>query len=75
LHFSAIETENDVQLNTPCIAPESDGWYRTFLKEPHGIIQVADRKIAVRAIATRGGLRDAIDPADLQARFTLPTRP
>jgi uncharacterized protein DUF2255 len=30
-----------------------NGWYRTFLKEPRGIIQVADRKIGVCAIGTR----------------------
>ena len=43
-----------------------DGWYRTFLKEPRGSIQVADRKITVRAIRTKSeGLRDAIDRAYL----------
>ena len=43
-----------------------NGWYRTFLKEPRGSIQVADRKIAVRAIRTNSkGLRDAIDRAYL----------
>jgi hypothetical protein len=44
-----------------------NGWYRTFLKEPRGTIQVADRKIAVRArcIKTRR-LRDAIDRAYLE---------
>jgi hypothetical protein len=26
-----------------------NGWYRTFLKEPKGTIQVADQEIAVRA--------------------------
>jgi hypothetical protein len=41
-----------------------NGWYRTFLKEPRGSIQVADREIAVRAIPTKSkGLRDAIDRA------------
>ena len=43
-----------------------NGWYRTFLKEPRGSIQVADRKIAVRAIRTKSeDLRDAIDRAYL----------
>jgi hypothetical protein len=43
-----------------------NGWYRTFLKEPLGTIQVADRKIAVRAIQINSeGLRDAIDRAYL----------
>jgi hypothetical protein len=43
-----------------------NGWYRRFLKEPLGTIQVADRKIAVRAIQINSeGLRDAIDRAYL----------
>ena len=43
------------------------GWYRTFLKEPRGAIQVADREIGVRALRTRdAGLRDAIDRAYLE---------
>ena len=43
-----------------------NGWYRTFLQEPRGTIQVADRKIAVRAIRTKSeDLRDAIDRAYL----------
>jgi hypothetical protein len=43
-----------------------NGWYRTFLKEPRGSIQVAGRRIAVRAIRTKSeGLRDAIDRAYL----------
>jgi hypothetical protein len=43
-----------------------NGWYRTFLKEPRGSIQVADREIAVRAICTKSeSLSDAIDRAYL----------
>jgi len=43
-----------------------NGWYRTFLKEPRGTIQVADREIAVRAMRIKSeGLRDAIDLAYL----------
>lgn len=44
-----------------------NGWYRTFLKEPRGTIQVADSKIEVRAIFTRSErLRDAVDRAYLE---------
>jgi hypothetical protein len=44
-----------------------NGWYRTFLKEARGTIQVADHEIAVRAVRIRGGrLRDAVDRAYLQ---------
>jgi hypothetical protein len=43
------------------------GWYRTFLKEPRGTVQVADFEIAVRAVPIRGEpLRDAIDRAYLE---------
>jgi hypothetical protein len=44
-----------------------NGWYRTFLKEPGGAIEVAKREIAVRARGIRGErLRDAIDRAYLE---------
>jgi hypothetical protein len=43
---------------------KSGGWYRTFVDEPHGIIEVNGRKIRVRAMRTRGErLKDAIDAA------------
>jgi hypothetical protein len=43
-----------------------NGWYRTFLKEPRGTIEVADCKIAVRAILIKSErLRDAVDRAYL----------
>jgi hypothetical protein len=43
-----------------------NGWYRTFLKEPRGSIQVGDRTLAVRAIPIKSeSLRDTIDRAYL----------
>src|SRR6266536_5556733 len=43
-----------------------NGWYRAFLKEPRGTIQIADCKIAVRAILIKSErLRDAVDRAYL----------
>jgi hypothetical protein len=43
-----------------------NGWYRTFLEEPRGTIQVADCNIAVRAIPIKSeALRDAADRAYL----------
>jgi hypothetical protein len=40
------------------------GWYRAFLEEPQGMIQIAGREIRVRARKTRGErLMDAIDRA------------
>ena len=42
------------------------GWYRTFLKEPRGTIQVKNREVAVRTIGIKSeSLRDAIDRAYL----------
>ena len=48
-----------------------DGWYRTFLKEPRGAIQVADKAIAVRAVHIKDKrLRDAVDRAYLEKYST-----
>ena len=42
-------------------------WYRTFLKEPRGTIQVAGREIPVRTVQTRSErLKDAVDRAYLE---------
>src|SRR5438045_32189 len=42
------------------------GWYRTFLEEPRGAVEVAGREIAVRAARTRSTrLKDLIDAAYL----------
>src|SRR5215469_10674796 len=44
-----------------------NGWYRTFLKEPRGSIQVADYEIAVHAKCIQSErLRDEIDRAYLE---------
>jgi hypothetical protein len=46
---------------------KSRSWYRTFLKEPVGAIQIGDQEIAVRALHTRGEkLKDEIDQAYLE---------
>lgn len=48
-----------------------DGWYRTFLKQPRGIIQVARLEMKIRAtrIASKS-VRDAIDRAYLEKYST-----
>jgi hypothetical protein len=52
------------------IPPE--GWYRTFLREPCGAIQVGKSEIAVRAVPVRSkDLRDAVDQAYLE-RYSNP---
>ena len=43
------------------------GWYRTFLKQPRGAIQVGKVEIAVRAVHIRSKqLKDAVDRAYLE---------
>ena len=44
-----------------------DGWYRTFLKQPRGAIQVGKVQIAVRAVHIRSeSLKGAVDRAYLE---------
>ncbi len=43
---------------------EKNGWYRTFLEDPLGDIQVGERVVPVRAVPLRSErLRDAVDQA------------
>jgi hypothetical protein len=40
------------------------GWYRTFLEDPLGTIQIGDRQIRIRAVLARGNrIRDAVEDA------------
>ena len=40
------------------------GWYRTFLEDPFGTIEVGDRQIRIRASRVRGNrIRDAVERA------------
>lgn len=41
-----------------------NGWYRAFLEDPLGTIQVGERQVRVRAIPVRSeGIRDAVEDA------------
>jgi hypothetical protein len=61
----AVVVEGRVFIRSWSLKPRS--WYRTFLQEPRGAIQVGDRKIAVRAVHTRSTrLKDAVNRAYLQ---------
>ena len=41
-----------------------DGWYRTFLEDPLGTIQVGEREIKIRAVRARSErLRDEVERA------------
>ena len=43
---------------------EKGGWYRTFLEDPLGTIQVGERSVPIRAVPVRSErLRDAVDEA------------
>ena len=48
------------------------GWYRAFLEEPRGVIEVDGREIPVRAVFTRSErLKDAVDHA-YREKFNTP---
>jgi len=58
----AVVVENRVFARSWGIKPRS--WYRTFLEEPHGVIEVDGREIPVRAVFTRSErLKTAVDRA------------
>jgi hypothetical protein len=58
----AVVVENRVFVRSWSLKPRS--WYRTFLEEPRGAIQVGEREIAVRAVRIRSErLKDAISRA------------
>jgi hypothetical protein len=43
---------------------KAGGWYRTFLEDPAGVIQVGERQIRVHAVRARGRrIRDAVERA------------
>jgi hypothetical protein len=66
----AVAVEGRVFVRSWSLKPRS--WYRTFLEEPRGIIQVSGRTIPVRAVHTRSELlKDAIDRAYLE-KFNTP---
>jgi hypothetical protein len=50
---------------------EPRSWYRTFRKEPHGVMVIDDREIPVRAVFTRSErLKDAVSKAYLEKYHT-----
>ena len=61
----AVVVEGRVFVRSWSLKPRS--WYRAFLEEPRGVIQVSGREIPVRAVHTRSErLKDAIDRAYLE---------
>jgi hypothetical protein len=48
------------------------GWYRTFLSDPLGAIQVGERQLRIRAVRARGErVRDAVERA-YAAKYSTP---
>jgi hypothetical protein len=61
----AVVVEGRVFVRSWSLKPRS--WYRTFLEEPHGAIQVMDKEIHVRAVHTRSErLKQAVSRAYLE---------
>ena len=51
------------------------GWYRTFLGDPLGVLQVGDRQVKVRAVRVRSErLRDKIEDAYAEKYDTKASR-
>ena len=64
-----VVVEGRVFVRSWSLKPRS--WYRTFLEEPCGAIQIGEHEIAVRAIRTRSErLKTAIDKAYLEKYHT-----
>jgi hypothetical protein len=64
-----VVVEGRVFIRSWSLKPRS--WYRTFLEEPRGVIQVKDQEIPVWAVQTRSDrLKDAIDRAYLEKYHT-----
>jgi hypothetical protein len=60
----AVVVEGRVFVRSWSLKPRS--WWRTFLEEPRGAIQIAGREIPVRAVQTRSErLKAAVDRAYL----------
>jgi len=58
----AVVVERRVFVRSWSLKPLS--WYRTFLEDPHGVIQIEGRELKVRAVRTRSDrLKDAVSRA------------
>ena len=58
----AVVVEGRVFVRSYSLKPRS--WYRTFLEEPRGVIEINGRKISVRAVFTRSErLKKLVDRA------------
>jgi hypothetical protein len=51
---------------------DQNGWYRTFLEEPRGIIQVGERQVRVRAVPTRSERLKAAVSGAYRQKYNTP---
>jgi len=51
---------------------DQNGWYQTFLEEPHGIIQVGERQVRVRAVPTKSERLKAAVSAAYREKYNTP---
>lgn len=65
-----VVVERRVFVRSWSIKPRS--WYRTFLEEPRGTIQVAGREIPVRAVRTRSERLKKLVDAAYAAKYDTP---
>ena len=66
----AVVVEGRVFVRSWSLKPRS--WYRTFLEEPHGLIEVEGRQIPVRPVFTQSErLKTAVDRA-YREKFSTP---
>jgi hypothetical protein len=64
-----VVVEGRIFVRSWSLKPQS--WYRAFLEEPRGTINVAGREIPVRAVQTRSErLKDAVSQAYLEKYHT-----
>ncbi len=65
-----VVVEGRVFVRSWSLKPRS--WYRTFLEDPRGVIQIGDREIKVRAVETRSErIKDEVDRA-YREKFDTP---
>jgi len=69
----AVVVERRVFIRSWGVKP--DGWYRTFVEEPHGVMQIGKRKLrvrAVRAVRTRSERQKAAVDRAYAAKYKTP---
>ena len=65
----AVVVEDRVLARSWTLKP--GGWYRTFLEDPLGTIQVGDRQIRIRATRARNHIHQAVEKA-YAAKYPTP---